>query len=403
MKLWKKILIGLFLGMAAGIIFGPRTESIKFVGDAFISALKMLIGPLVFASLVTGVTSMNDPKKLGRVGIKTLIFYLATTAVAVTIGLILGVFFQPGSGVRLEHSGPLKATAAPSMIDTIVSLIPSNPVNAFATDNILQVIVFALLLGLAINFTGEKGKPVAAFIDSFAEVMFKLTMMVMELAPFGVFALMAWVSGKFGLAVLLPLMKVILVMYAGCMLHYAVTYCGLLALVGRVNPLKFARGMIDAQLVAFSTASSSGALPVNMQVTQKNLGVSESISSFVLPLGATINMDGTAIYQGVAALFIAQVYGIELNMSHYATIVMSSTLASIGTAGVPGAGMIMLSLVLGSVGLPLEGIALIAGVDRILDMGRTTLNITGDAMVSVLIAKSENELNLDVYNSRTKM
>ncbi|MDP2982113.1 MAG: dicarboxylate/amino acid:cation symporter [Candidatus Latescibacter sp.] len=403
MKLWKKILIGLVLGMAAGIIFGPRTESIKFVGDAFISALKMLIGPLVFASLVTGVTSMNDPKKLGRVGIKTLFYYLATTAVAVIIGLILGVFFQPGAGVRLEHSGPLKATAAPSMIDTLVSLIPSNPVNAFATDNILQVIVFALLLGLAINFTGEKGKPVAAFIDSFAEVMFKLTMMVMELAPFGVFALIAWVSGKFGLAVLLPLMKVILVVYAGCLLHYVITYGGLLALVARVNPLNFARGMIDAQLVAFSTASSSGTLPVNMQVTQKNLGVSESISSFVLPLGATINMDGTAIYQGVAALFIAQVYGIELTMSHYATIVMSATLASIGTAGVPGAGMIMLSLVLSSVGLPLEGIALIAGVDRILDMGRTTLNITGDAMVSVLIAKSEKELNLDIYNSRTKI
>ena len=403
MKLWKKILIGLFLGMAAGIIFGPRTESIKPMGDVFISALKMLIGPLVFASLITGVTSMNDPKKLGRVGIKTLIYYLATTAVAVIIGLILGVFLQPGAGVRLEHSGPLKATAAPSLIDTLVSLIPSNPVNAFATDNILQVIVFALLLGLAINFTGEKGKPVARLIDSFAEVMFKLTMMVMELAPFGVFALIAWVSGKFGLAVLLPLMKVIMVVYAGCLLHYVITYGGLLALVARVNPLKFARGMIDAQMVAFSTASSSGTLPVNMQVTQKNLGVSESISSFVLPLGATINMDGTAIYQGVAALFIAQVYGIELTMSHYATIVMSATLASIGTAGVPGAGMIMLSLVLSSVGLPLEGIALIAGVDRILDMGRTTLNITGDAMVSVLIAKSENELNLDIYNSRTKI
>jgi len=291
----------------------------------------------------------------------------------------------------------VERAAAPSIVDTLISLVPSNPVQAFATDNILQVIVFALLFGLAINMAGEKGKPAARIIDSLAEVMLKLTGMVMEFAPFGVFGLMAWVSGKFGLGVLLPLAKVILVVYAGCALHAILVYGGLIALLARVNPTRFFRGMADAQLVAFSTASSAGTLPVNLRCTQRNLGVSESISSFVLPLGATLNMDGTALYQGVTALFVAQAYGIDLTFAHYVTIVISAVLASIGTAGVPGAGMIMLSLVLSSVGLPLEGVALIAGIDRILDMIRTTVNITGDAAGSVIIARSENELDVDVY------
>ena len=217
------------------------------------------------------------------------------------------------------------------------------------------------------------------------------------------FALIAWVSGTNGPGVLLPLGKVILAVYLGCLLHAALLYCGLILCIGKLNPIRFFRGIADAQLVAFSTASSAGTLPVNLRCTQKNLGVSESISSFVLPLGATLNMDGTAIYQGVTALFVAQAYGIELNLPHYLTIIVSATLASIGTAGVPGAGMIMLSLVLGSVGLPLEGVALIAGIDRILDMARTTLNITGDAVGAVLIARGEGELNEDVYYERTPL
>ncbi|MHB9029734.1 MAG: dicarboxylate/amino acid:cation symporter [Candidatus Latescibacterota bacterium] len=398
MQLWKKILIGLVLGIVTGLALGERALHLKPMGDLFINALKMLIGPLVFASLVSGVTSMNDLRKLGRVGLKIVIYFMITTAGAVTIGLILGVLFRPGAGVNLQPSAPAATTKVPNMIETLVTLVPSNPVQAFATDNILQVIVFALLFGLAINIAGDKGKPVARIIDSLSEVMIRLTGMVMAFAPFGVFALMAWVSGKFGIGVLLPLGKVILVVYAGCVLHAVLTYGGLIALLGRVNPLRFFRGMADAQLVAFSTASSAGTLPVNLRCTQQNLGVSESISSFVLPLGATLNMDGTAIYQGVTALFIAQVYGIELTFTHYVTIVISATLASIGTAGVPGAGMIMLSLVLSSVGLPLEGVALIAGIDRILDMIRTTVNITGDAAGSVIIARSEGELNVEVYN-----
>jgi Na+/H+-dicarboxylate symporter len=268
-----------------------------------------------------------------------------------------------------------------------------------ASGSVLQIIVFALMLGVAINLAGEKGKPVAVVFESFAEIMYKMTHMVMAFAPYGVFALMAWVAGKYGLDVLLPLGKVILGVYVGCIIHVLLTLTGGgIMLMSRLNPIRYWRGIIDAQAVAFTTTSSSGTLPVTMECARTNLGVSKPISSFVLPLGATINMDGTALYQGVAALFVAQAFGIDLSTGQYITIILTSTLASIGSAGVPGAGLIMLSLVLTSVGLPLEGLAVIAGIDRILDMARTTVNVTGDLMVSVLIAKSEGELDEDVYN-----
>jgi Na+/H+-dicarboxylate symporter len=398
MQLWKKILIGLVLGIASGLVLGERASHLKPAGDLFINALKMLIIPLVFSSLVVGITSMSDMKKLGRVGLKTIMYFLGTTAAAVTIGLIVAALFRPGTGVTLQQGGTVNPVEAPGMVETLVSLVPANPVQAFASGNILQVIVFALFFGLAINLTGEKGRPIAGFLESLAEVMYRLTGMVMEFAPYGIFALIAWVAGAYGLTVLLPLMKVILVFYLGCFLHIVFIFGGMVATIGKLNPIRFFQGSFDAQMVAFSTTSSSGTLPVSLRCTQKNLGVSESISSFVLPMGATLNMNGTAIYEGVCALFVAQLYGISLSMTQYVAIVVSSCLAAIGTAGVPGAGMIMLSLVLSSVGLPLEGVALIAGIDRILDMGRTSLNVTGDIMSSVLIAKSENELDLAVYN-----
>ncbi len=403
MKLWQKILSGLAAGIAAGLILGPRAEFLKPFGDMFIGALKMLIGPLVFASLATGVGTMGDLGKLGRVGIKAALYYTSTTAIAISLGLLMGGLLLPGAGMNIIPSSPPHIIESPGFAATILSLVPSNPVQSFASDNILQVIVFALLFGVAVMLAGEKGKPVARVIESLSDVMVKLTGMVMACAPYGVFALIAWVSGTNGPGVLLPLGKVILAVYLGCLLHAALLYGGLILCIGKLNPIRFFRGIADAQLVAFSTASSAGTLPVNLRCTQKNLGVSESISSFVLPLGATLNMDGTAIYQGITALFVAQAYGIELNLSHYLTIIVSATLASIGTAGVPGAGMIMLSLVLGSVGLPLEGVALIAGIDRILDMARTTVNITGDAVGAVLIARSEGELNEDVYYERTPL
>jgi len=398
MPLWLKILIGMIAGIAVGAIFGPSAEVIKPIGTLFISAIKMLIVPLIFCSLIVGVTSMKDTAKMGRVGLKAIIFYLGTTAVAITIGLGLGIFFEPGSGLNMVASVANEAKSAPSLVDTLVGLVPKNPIGALAAGNILQIIVFALGLGVALNLAGEKAQPVIKVFEGFAEAMYKLTELVMKFAPYGVFALMAWVSGKYGLDVLLPLIKVIGLVYFGSILHVLFLGGGLVGLLGKLSPNRFYKGIIEAQIIAFTTTSSSGTLPASIKCATQNLGVSRSISSFVLPMGATINMDGTALYQGVLALFIAQAFGIDLSTADYLTIIATATLASIGTAGVPGAGLIMLSLVLTTVGLPMEGIAIVAGIDRILDMARTTVNVTGDLMVTLLIGKSEGELDLAVFN-----
>lgn len=333
-----------------------------------------------------------------RIGLKTFFIYLFTTAIAIAIGLTFGIVFEPGTGVSLEAATAVQAKTAPALIDTFLNIITKNPVASLADGKILQIIFFAIMLGISINLSGEKGKPVAKFFSSFSEVMFKMTEIVISFAPFGVFGLMAWVSASYGMDVLLGLGKVILCVYLACIVHVLFTMGGTLKFLAGLNPVKFFKGIISAQSVAFTTTSSSGTLPMTTKNTVDNLGVSKPVASFVLPLGATINMDGTALYQGVCAMFVAQAFGIDLTVGQYMTIILTSTLASIGTAGVPGAGLIMLSLVLASVGLPLEGIAIIAGIDRILDMARTTVNVTGDAMVSVLIAKSEGELNEDIYN-----
>ena len=403
MPLWQKIIIGLVAGLVAGTIVGEEiaTTWFKPIGTLFINLIKMLIVPLIFSSLVVGLCSMDDIKKMGRIGAKTFAIYLCTTAIAITIGLAIGTVMQPGVGVDLAGAVAVEAKEAPSFIDTLINIVPKNPVEAFTAGNVLQIIFFALMLGIAINVAGEKGKPVARFFESFAEVMYRLTDIVIAFAPFGVFGLMAWVAGKFGLDVLLPLGKIIGGVYLGAVLHAVVILGGSILLFAKLSPWRFFKGITSAQAVAFTTTSSSGTLPVTMECVQKNLGVSKPISSFVLPLGATINMDGTALYQGVAALFIAQAYGVDLTTGNYITIILTSTLASIGTAGVPGAGLIMLTLVLTSVGLPLEGVALVAGIDRILDMARTTVNVTGDAMVSVLIAKGEGEIDMEIYNTDT--
>jgi Na+/H+-dicarboxylate symporter len=393
MKLWTKILIGLFAGALFGLWLPSLAPYTKPIGDGFIQLINMLIVPLIFSSLLVGVTSIDDTKKMGRIGLKTLLLYLGSTAFAITIGLLVSASLQPGVGVDLGTASTGLNSPAQSWADTLVSLIPRNPVAAMANGHILQIIIFAILLGIALNLTGSKAKPVIAFFDGLAEGMYKLTGMVMALAPYGVFCLIGYVASQYGLAVLLPLGKVVLGVYLGCVIHAVVILGGALFVFGRFNPIRFFKGIVDAIAVAYSTASSSGTLPVSIRCVRKNLGVSDSISSFVLPMGATINMDGTAIYQGVCAIFIAQAYGIELTLGHYATLVLTSTFASIGSAGVPGAGLIMLTLVLNSVGLPLEGIAIIAGIDRILDMARTTVNVVGDCAVTVLVAQGENELN----------
>ncbi|KUO68860.1 MAG: sodium:dicarboxylate symporter [Clostridia bacterium BRH_c25] len=398
MQLSTKILIGLAAGIVFGILLqgspGIANTWIKPFGTLFLNLIKMIIVPLVLASLVVGTCGLGDVKKLGRIGGKTLAYYLLTTAFAVTLGLILANIFKVGAGFTLPAEiKPAEASQIPKFVDTLLNIIPTNPIKALADGNMLQIIAFALILGGGAVVLGDKGKPVYDFFNSLAEITYKITGGIMNFAPYAVFALITPVVAANGPKVLLPLLSVIILVYVGCILHAALVYSATLTLFAKISPLKFFKGIFPAQAIAFTTCSSAATLPVNMKCTEENLGVPKSISSFVLPLGATINMDGTALYQGVCALFIANVFGLELTLSQQFLIVMTATLASIGTAGVPGAGLIMLTMVLQTVGLPLEGLALVAGIDRILDMARTTVNITGDSACAVVMAASEKELD----------
>ncbi|KXH81922.1 dicarboxylate/amino acid:cation symporter [Sporosarcina sp. HYO08] len=390
-----QIFIAFVLAIILGSLFGSSINFLKPLGDLFLRLIKFIIAPLILSTLVVGVAGTSDPKQLGRMGIKTVVYYLGTTAIAIIIGLAVAFSIGPGKGVTMSTEGlavPEAAAQEPqSTITTILNIIPENPFAALAAGSILQIIFFALFIGLAITFVGEKAQPVYRFFEGFAEVMFKITGIVMKVAPIGILGLLAPVIGQYGLSVLLPLLKVILAVYIACILHAVIVYSMAVKTWGKMSPLKFFKGISPAALVAFSTASSAGTLPVTIKNTNENLGVPNKISSFVLPLGATVNMDGTAIYQGVAVIFIAQFYSLELTFVQLLTVVLITILASIGTAGVPGAGMIMLAMVLTSVNMPLEGIALIAGIDRVLDMMRTTVNIVGDASAAVVVAGTEKK------------
>jgi Na+/H+-dicarboxylate symporter len=404
LQLTTKIFIGLALGIVLGIILQPNpdiaTKFVKPFGTLFLNLIKLVIVPLVFSSLVVGTCSMDDVRKLGRIGGKTMAYYLFTTAFAVTIGLVLANLSNVGGGFSIPIDAKVEVAEAPNVIDTLLNIIPANPLKALVEGNMLQIIAFALIIGAGIIGIGEKGKVLFNFFDAMADVMYKIIAVIMEFAPIGVFALITPVVAQNGPGVLLPLLKLIIVVYAGCAIHAIFTYSSTVALFAKVSPIQFFKGIAPAMVFAFTTASSSATLPINMKRTEENLGVPKSICSFCLPLGATVNMDGTAIYQGICAFFIAQVYGIDLPISAQLTIILTATLASIGTAGVPGAGMIMLGMVLQSVGLPMEGIALIAGVDRILDMMRTMINITGDSACSVIVAATEGELDRSVYEKK---
>ena len=391
MKLWQRVLVGFVIGTVLGLLF-PQLAALKPVGDLFIRLIKMLIAPMVFASLVVGASSIGDVKKLGRVGGKTLLYFMATTAVAIIIGIVIALIIQPGAGFILTEVGEYEATVAPSVIDVLLDMVPTNILNSLAADNMLQIIVAALFVGIGATVIGEKGRPFLAFCDSLAETMYTITGMVMELAPYAAAALMAWVTAISGADVLLPLAKALSAVYIANILHAVLVYSGSVYFFAKMNPLHFFRGMFEALAVAFTTCSSAATLPVSMRNAQVNLGVPNEVSSFVQPLGATINMDGTAIYMGVSAYFIAQVYGIPLGLQQYSMIILTATLASIGAAGVPGAGVIMLGMVLQAAGLPLDGILLIAGVDRIFDMIRTSMNILGDAAGAVVVAATEDGL-----------
>ena len=401
MPLIWKIAIGFVIGIVLGFVIGPMQQSSTFIsnfliplldliGKIFLGLLKMLIVPLVFASIITGAASIGDPKVLGRIGVKTIVLYLSTTVVAIIFGLILGNIIQPGVGLSIEGAAG-EAKAAAGMVDVLLGIVPSNPLQALVSGSMLQIIVFALFLGVSATLIGEKGKIFLQFTESLAETMYKMTGIVMKFAPLGIFALIAVTAAKYGPAVLAPFAKVIFAVYLGCFLQAVFVYSSLITVFVKKSPLWFFNGVKEAMLAAFVTRSSSGVLPISMRNVQENLGVSEKVSSFVLPLGATINMDGTALYQGVCALFVAQAFGIPLSLGAQVGILLTATLASIGTAGVPGAGLIMLSMVLTSAGLPIEGIGLVAGIDAVLDMARTSINVTGDMCVSAVVARTEGE------------
>ena len=412
LELHTQILLGLALGAIFGLLgnhFGWGSWInvwIKPFGTAFIRLISLVVVPLVLASLIIGTASLGDPRKLGRVGLKTILYYLLTTAFSIALGLFLANLLQPGAGLPASvkdqllssFSGQLdiavSKTARPSVAETLLNIIPTNPVQSLANGQMLQIIFFAIMVGVAISLSrSEKVVYVQHFFEGLNDVMIQIVHLVIKVAPFGVFALIASVVASFGFHILVSLVKYAAVTILGLVILNFV-YPPIVRVLAGMRAKQFLKGIQQAQLIAFSTSSSSATLPVTIQCTTENLGVPLDIASFVLPLGATINMNGTALYQGVSALFIAQVYGLHLTAADQLMIVLTATLAAIGTAGAPGIGMLMLVIVLKQVGIPLEGIALILGVERILDMFRTVINITGDASAAVVVAASEGELKI---------
>ncbi|MEH6661509.1 MAG: dicarboxylate/amino acid:cation symporter [Parasphingorhabdus sp.] len=399
--LWQRVVGALVLGIAVGLFWGPGAESIKWIGDLFIRAIKMLIVPLIFFSLVSGIAALGDLKKLGNVGGKALLLFVTTAIISVSLGLTMGTIFQPGIGldISLPVGVDIPQPAATSPTDMILALIPENPVMSMAEGQILPLIIFAMLFGIALLMAGKDAAPIIRGVDAGSVVMQKMTMLVMELTPFGVFALMAWVAGTFGFEALLPLAKMVALNYAGCFIIILVVYPVILKTIAKLPVIDFFRGIVDAQAVAFSTASSNAALPVTLRCVQRNLGVSKSVASFTVALGATINMNGTAMYLGLVALFGAQIYGIDLTWTSYLLIGLTATLGSVGAAGIPGSGLVMMSLVLSSIGVPLETIAFVAGINHIMDMMRTMTNVTGDATVAVAVGRMAGEIDVEEYIS----
>ena len=399
--LWVRVLTALVVGILFGLVFGDLVESTKWVGDLFVRLIRMLVVPLIFTTLVAGLLSMGDPKKLGSIGGKAMALYMMTTAIAICIGLFLGVLFQPGIGVELATVSTREIQPAADVVERFLGIIPTNPVAALAEGDVLAIIVFALLFGTGIVMAGEKGRAVGDAISAAAEAMLKVAHIVMELAPYGVFALVAWVAGTLGTETIFKLLTLVVVVYTACILHAGLVYGGLIKVLLKLPAVRFFRGIIDAQAVAYSTASSSATLPVTITCVEENLGVKQSVASSVLPLGATINMDGTALYLGVVAVFSAQAFGIDLVAMDYVMIAVTVTLASIGTAGVPSASLFLLSTILPVIGISVEQTALIVGlilpIDRILDMARTAVNVSGDAAVAVVVAKLEGELDEDKF------
>jgi proton glutamate symport protein len=398
-KIYNKIFFGLALGVVAGAVWGHQIELFYPVGRGFIALIKMIVVPLVFASLLVGTASIGDIKKLGRIGLRTLLFYLLSTMLAVSIGLLFANLFKPGSSIpadaqqrllqnyQQEAAGKISdSVQKPSLLETVLNIIPENPVRALADANMLQIIFFALIAGIAITYLLEDRKQIVLkFFEGVNDISISLVQIIMKMAPYGVFALISFVIGRYGSDIIVTLINYFLITLLALAVHQILFNSAVIHFMTNLNLKEFWRGITPALLVSFSTSSSNATLPVSIECAEKNLKVKPEIASFVLPLGATVNMNGTAIYQGVTAVFIAAVYGMPLTLVDQLTIIFTATLAAVGTAGAPQVGVIMLTLVLQSVGIPLEGIALILGVERFLDMARTVVNITGDISCSCWI------------------
>ncbi|CAM3513337.1 dicarboxylate/amino acid:cation symporter [Aeromicrobium ponti] len=404
MKLTTKIILGLILGAITGLVLNMAAPELFKIADTwlfgplgkiFINLISMLVVPIVLFSIILGVAGLGDPKKLGRIGAKTITYFLSTTAIALIIGISLALVIKPGEMGKFDTSGAeFKSEEAPPVSETLLNIIPVNPFEALTSGNMLQVIAFAIFIGFALTALGEKTKGILNLVEQGNQIMMFLVGIVMKFAPYGTFGLIASAIGSQGLDAIKAMGVYMLVVVGALFLHAIVTYGSAVYFLGGRNPISFFKGFAPAMGVGFSTSSSNATLPISMETAQKNLKVPESVSSFVQPLGATINMDGTAIMQGVATIFIAQVYNTDLTIGQMAAVVLTAVLASIGTAGVPGVGLIMLAMVLQSVNLPVEGIGLILGIDRLLDMIRTSVNITGDASCAVVVAETERKRTL---------
>lgn len=413
MHLTTKVLIGMALGITLGLLLnltGLNTTGsfinayitnglFHIIGQMFVNLLKMLVVPLVFFSLICGVCGIGDIRLLGRVGAKSFALYMLTTTIAIATAIIIAATLKIGRGLDLPTEAAFSEREAPSFSQVLIDIIPSNPIGAMASGDMLPIIFFSIMLGVSMLMLGQKARTFVEGAEIANDIMMKMVNIIMALAPYAVFVLIAKAVANLGLDLLFSLAGYILVLVSALMFHLFVTLTFVLKAFSGLNPMIFLRKIRSAQIFAFSTASSNATIPVTMQTTTERLGINNSVASFTVPFGATINMDGTAIMQGVATVFIANIYGVELGMGGYLTVILMSVLASIGTAGVPGVGLIMLSMVFAQVGLPIEGIGLVLGVDRLMDMIRTAVNISGDAVVSTIVAKSEDKIDMSIYNN----
>ena len=403
-KFGNRVLIAMLLGVGFGIFFKEDTLYIAPLGSIYVSLIKMLVIPLVVATIISSITSIEDPKKLRKIGSKTIGWLLFTTLIASAIGIVVSLALNIGSGVQFVKDATFEAREIPVFKDVLLAMVPSNPIAQAAEGQIIPIIIFSVLVAIAITIEGSKKpqlvKPVKDFFNSLSKVMFRLTKMVLKVTPYGVFGLMASVSANYGISTLIPLMKVIVAVYIASILQVVLVHGSLLAFAVKVNPIKFFKKIFPAQVVAFTTRSSYGTLPVTIRSLTDGVGVSEKIASFVAPMGATMGMNGCGgFYPTIAAIFVAKVFDVPMTITSYIILALVTTIASLGTAGVPGTASIMATVVLTSMGLPVEGIAMLLGIDTIIDMARTATNVTGAAVTSLLVANSENEFNRDVLNN----